>query len=162
MEGIEGTVGQILSSLHIPGHLHLFVLLGLANIVSIAIGFLIGRGSGRGAKDGGGVPAVKPRPPERDWVDELHQHIKILREQNQHYRYLMVSLPRIIRHLNTTSDLKELAKSVVKLAGETMQTDTVHLYVYRKEDRYLEKLYAIGRDSSGIEGFEMGKVTGQP
>jgi diguanylate cyclase (GGDEF)-like protein len=156
MESIAGAVRQFLNGLHIPDQLHLFVLLGLANIVSLVIGFLIGRDRG-GVKVAGRVRAEKPRPSEGDWVDELHQQIKILRDQNQHYRYLMASLPRIIKHLNTTSDLTELAKAIVKVAGEALRTDTVHLYIYEKEDAYLKKLYAIGHGSEDVDGFAMGE-----
>jgi diguanylate cyclase (GGDEF)-like protein len=156
MEIITGAVRQFLNWLHIPYQLHLFVLLGLANIVSIAIGFLIGRDRG-GVKAADRTRAEKPRTLVADRVDEFHEQMRILRDQNQHYRYFMVSLPRIMKNLNTTSDLVELSKSIVKLTSEALQTDTAHLYVCEKEGTYLKKMYAIGRGSEGIEGFEMGE-----
>ena len=157
MESIEGGVRQILDWLHIPDQLHLFVLLGLANLVSVAIGFLVGRNAGRGEKAASRVPMPKPQPSKKDWVDDLQQQIRVLRDQNQHYRFFMASFPRVIKHLNTTSDLTDLAKSMVRLASDAMLTDTAHLYIYREEDSYLEKLYTVGRDSDGIKGFRVGE-----
>jgi diguanylate cyclase (GGDEF)-like protein len=155
MESIESAVRQILNWLHIPGHLHLFVILGLANLVSLAIGILVGRNSGWRAKAAVKVPMPKRQPLESDWGDDLQQQVKILRDQNQHYRYFMVSFPRILKHLNTTSNVVDMAKSIVRLASDAMQTDNVQLYVYREKDSYLEKLYSIGHDSDDIKGFEV-------
>lgn len=157
MEAILETIRQILNGLHIPPRLHPVALLSLSNIVSIAIGFLLGRNAGRDAKAAGADTVTKKRPPEESWIDELHREIKALREQNQQHRYFIVSLPRIIRHLNTTSDLSELSQAIVRLAAEAFQTDTAHLYAWRKEENALRKMYAIGRKADEIEGFEMGE-----
>ena len=93
MESIEGGVRQILDWLHIPDQLHLFVLLGLANLVSVAIGFLVGRNAGRGEKAASRVPMPKPQPSKEDWADDIQQQIRVLRDQNQHYRFFMASFP---------------------------------------------------------------------
>jgi len=157
MGSITDGVLQVLDGFHVPAHLRLFVLLGLANLVSIAIGFLVARNVERGSRTAGRIRVPKALPSDREWADDLQTQIRILRDQNKHYRYFMVSFPRILKHLNTTADLEDLASSIVKLTRDAILTETVHLYIYKEENNYLEKLYATGHGSDGIEGFGVGE-----
>jgi len=156
MSGIAAFTGQTLDWLQVPRQAHLFVLMCLATLVALAIGYLVGLERRRGrvaARTGGAV--IPPRGDDR--IDEIHQEIKDLRDQNRHYRYMLVSIPRVIKHLNTTVDQDELASSIVSLAKEMTRTDTAHLYISQEEGGYLEKVFAVGHGSAAIDGFNLGE-----
>jgi diguanylate cyclase (GGDEF)-like protein len=156
MSGIAVFTGQILDWLQVPRQAHLFVLMCLAALVALAIGYLVGRERRRGEVGGRAGRFVIP-PGGEDRIDAIHHEIKDLRDQNKHYRYLLVSIPRVIKHLNTTVDQEELASSIVRLAKEVTRTDTAHLYIAQEEGGYLEKVFAVGHGSDAIDGFNLGE-----
>jgi len=156
MSGVAVFTGQFLDWLQVPRQAHLFVLMCLAVLVALFIGYLVGLERGRGRVGG---RAARPAAPSggEDRIDRIHQEMKDLRDQNKHYRYLLVSIPRVIKHLNTTVDQEELASSIVKLAKEVTRTDTAHLYISQEEGGYLEKVFAVGHGSEAVDGFNLGE-----
>jgi diguanylate cyclase (GGDEF)-like protein len=156
MSGVAVFTGQFLDWFQVPRQAHLFVLMCLAVLVALAIGYLVGLERRRG--EVGGRSARTAAPPGReDRIDRIHQEIQDLRDQNKHYRYLLVSIPRVIKHLNTTVDQEELASSIVGLAKEVARTDTAHLYISQEEGGYLEKVFAVGQGSEAVDGFNPGE-----
>lgn len=147
---------QFLSTLHIPGQLHLFMVLCIASLVSLLIGLLLGVKVQQ--RRSSGPERTQTKPPSREQQNgEVLQQIRDLRNKNTRYRYLLTSIPRIIRQLNTTVDPEEISKSIARLAGELLHTDTVHLYMYDNEEQYLRKAFSTGFGSEEIDGFALGE-----
>ncbi len=149
-------VQQFLNALGVPERLHLFTVLGLANFLSVGIGILVGvkiRARGARRLDRAGAKPHAAKALRGEDVDLIRD----LRDQNTKYRYLLTSMPRVIRRLNTTVAPEEMLRSISTLVTDLLHAKTVHIYMYEDESGYLRRAFASGFVPENVDGYTLGE-----
>jgi len=137
---------------------HQIIVIAIAAVLGLLVGLLIGSLSRLGSADSSSEAALSNELLQtKSRISGQQNEIKGLNIKLEKYLHLAVTLPEIVKNINSNLSYDDLINAIIRMTKTLMDTNAVELYVYNDESKKLSLTAAFGTKRGQRIEFAIGE-----